>query len=129
MAAQPTTGPFSKTQSFLAEKQREYERGLITKEEMDKAYASLPFSAVCGKYEDDGEGRTVENCKYDESFICLEDAVAAYERNQSYHWNRIEFRQGDFVYELDLTKIMVRLPGERFYQRCDSDGTVRPSSN
>lgn len=120
----PTSGPFSKTQMYLGEKQRQLDSGLITEAEYDKAYVEMPFSNSCGKYEDDGEGDVIENCKYVENFICLEDAMAAYETNNSYHWNRIEFRQGSFIYEIDLTKIMVRVPGERFYKRCDRDGNI-----
>ena len=45
------------------------------------------FTVVAGKY--DGYDR---NCKYCESFVTLDEAIAAYDKVNDYPWAEIEYK-------------------------------------
>lgn len=121
----PACRDFTATEMYNAQWELTVELGLATRDEMFDDYATLPYTVTAGKYED-WNGETEENCKYSESFVCLEDAIKEHEKNKSYPWSRIQLRDGDFIYEIEPTR-MFRLrehgDGVKRYDPCDFDGT------
>ena len=81
------------------------------------------FSVAAGKYETT-DGVTEENCKFCDSFETLEEAMASFEENKSYPWCRIEMRDGDFIYEIEPTRMQRKVAGTNHYARCDFDGSA-----
>lgn len=82
---------------------------------------SMKFSVAAGKYETD-DGETIENCKFSDDFETLEEAIASFEEHKSYPWCRIELRDGDFIYEIEPTRIQRKVPGTERFMPCDFDG-------
>lgn len=120
-----TKGEITKTELLNAQWDLAVELGIKTRDEMMDDYATWPFTVSCGKYEE-YNGQTEENCKYSEEFVCLEDAIAAHAKNKSYPWNRITMRDGDFIYEIEPTRMFRKREGAdgvKRYEPCDFDGT------
>lgn len=82
---------------------------------------NMNFSVAAGKYEDI-DGGVEENCKFSDDFETLEQAMAAFEGVKSYPWARIELRDGDFIYEIEPTRIQRKVPGTERFEKCDFDG-------
>jgi hypothetical protein len=85
---------------------------------------SMKFSVAAGKYETT-DGMTEENCKFCDSFETLEEAMASFDEHKSYPWCRIELRDGDFIYEIEPTRIQRKVAcadGVERFMPCDFDG-------
>jgi hypothetical protein len=84
---------------------------------------NFKFSVAAGKYEHAAfDSGPEENCKYSDDFETLEEAMAAFEEHKSYPWCRIEMRDGDFIYEIEPTRIQRKVPGTERFEKCDFDG-------
>lgn len=123
--AKRISGEFTETQFFNAQWELAVETGIKTRDEMFDAYALLKYTVTAGKYEQ-WNGETEENCKYSESFVCLEDAIKEHEKNKSYPWSRILLQEGDFSYEIEATRMFRKREGSdgvKRFEPCDFDGT------
>lgn len=122
----PACRDFTATEMYDAQWDLAVELGLNTRDEMMDDYGLLPFTFVCGTYEQH-DGEMVEDCKLSESYVCLEDAIAAKEKyRHGCAYARIEFRNGDFVYEIDPVRthrLREHDDGVKRYDPCDFDGT------
>lgn len=64
----------------------------------------------------------VENCRYREAFLSLEEALTARELVSDHPWNRIVIQEGEFEYEIDPRRIKRLVKG--VYQPCSPRGQV-----
>lgn len=118
-------GEITKTELCNAQWKLAVELGIKTRDEMMDDYATWPFTVSCGKFEE-FDGQLEENCKYSEAFVCLEDAIQEHAKNKSYPWNRITIRDGDFIYEIEPTRMFRKREcsdGKQRYEPCDFDGS------
>lgn len=96
--------------------------GLLSQVDIDRYEALLKFTVSAGGY--DGEHVSTD---YIDSFVSIEDALAANKKYGSDQpWSRIEFRDGEFIYEIDPVRIMRRDPETGYFNPCADDGTVYP---
>lgn len=114
----------TKTELRTAELDALLENGHITKERYWELFGAYPYNVDAGKYEEN-DGEIVENSKYGDSFVCLEDAIAAHATVSSYPWSRISLRDGDFVYAIDPVRTYRKREypdGKVMFDFCNPDG-------
>lgn len=120
-------GMITQTEFFNKEWDIAVEAGIRTREEMNNAYMTLPYTVDAGKWEQDG-AETYKNNKYSEAFVTLEDAMAEFETVKTYPWATISMRDGDYIYEIDPVRTHRKREygdGVTRYDFCDSDGNFK----
>lgn len=128
LRAKRTRGEITETELFNGLWKVAVEENYRTVAEKNAAYAALPFSVDSGKLEYDGPN-LCKNSKYGESFLTLEDALAAHAKNSSYPYNDLSVKSGDFIYEIDPVRTHRRDKETGFFMFCNPDGDFVPDDD